>query len=80
MAYYCPQCGSEMVLEDDGDVYCDNCMCYYGLNNPDDYSDPNWYLRETDENIGDLDPGPGCRACGNPVYPNCIDSCPLMDD
>ena len=23
---------------------------------------------------------PGCRACGNPTYPDCMDSCPLFDD
>lgn len=23
---------------------------------------------------------PGCRACGNPAYPECMDSCPLFDD
>ncbi len=22
----------------------------------------------------------GCRACGNPDYPNCQSSCPLYDD
>ncbi len=21
----------------------------------------------------------GCRACGNPLYPDCQDSCPLFD-
>ena len=76
MAYYCPQCGEEMVLEDDGDLYCDNCMCYYSPS--DSYKDPDmhtWY--NAPESNG---PGPGCRACGNPAYPNCIDSCPLMDD
>ena len=25
-------------------------------------------------------PGKGCRACGNPAYPNCKSSCPLFDD
>ena len=24
--------------------------------------------------------GAGCRACGNPTYPDCMDSCPLFDD
>ena len=23
---------------------------------------------------------PACRACGNPAYPECMDSCPLFDD
>ncbi len=78
MAYYCPECGEEMVLEDDGDLYCDNCMCYYPCS--DDYTDPNRYLWVTDEDKSNDIPGPGCRACGNPAYPNCIDSCPLMDD
>lgn len=22
----------------------------------------------------------GCAACGNPAFPNCIDSCPMFDD
>lgn len=22
----------------------------------------------------------GCAACGNPAYPNCMDSCPMYDD
>ena len=22
----------------------------------------------------------GCAACGNPAYPDCMDSCPLYDD
>lgn len=22
---------------------------------------------------------PGCRACGNPAYPNCKSSCPMFD-
>lgn len=22
----------------------------------------------------------GCRACGNPDYPKCCDSCPIFDD
>ncbi len=22
----------------------------------------------------------GCKACGNPAYPECKDSCPLYDD
>lgn len=22
----------------------------------------------------------GCRACGNPAYPNCKSSCPMFDD
>ena len=21
----------------------------------------------------------GCSACGNPVYPNCTDACPIME-
>ena len=24
--------------------------------------------------------GAGCRACGNPAYPNCMTSCPMFDD
>lgn len=24
--------------------------------------------------------GAGCRACGSPFYPDCIDSCPLFDN
>jgi len=28
----------------------------------------------------DYDIGAGCAACGNPAYPNCMDSCPLCDD
>ena len=23
---------------------------------------------------------PGCRACGNPAYPDCKASCPMFDD
>lgn len=23
---------------------------------------------------------PGCVACGNPAYPDCMDSCPMYDD
>ena len=26
------------------------------------------------------DDDPACRACGNPAYPECMDSCPLFDD
>lgn len=22
----------------------------------------------------------GCRACGNPAFPNCKSSCPMFDD
>lgn len=24
--------------------------------------------------------GAGCIACDNPIYPDCIDSCPMFDD
>ena len=27
----------------------------------------------------DYDDDEGCRACGNPAYPDCQDSCPLFD-
>lgn len=78
MAYYCPRCGEEMVLEDDGDLYCDNCMVYYSQS--DDYTDPDRHTWETDENDNYDGPGPGCAACGNPAYPDCMASCPMYDD
>lgn len=34
------------------------------------YSD---FYTEDDEPVG-------CRACGNPAWPECMDSCPLFDD
>ena len=83
MAYYCPECGEELVLEDDGDYYCDNCMCYHSISPGQErfYEDPDGYLEYRDDEKKESDlPGPGCRACGNPNYPKCIDSCPLTDD
>ena len=75
MAYYCPECGSEMVLEDDGDYYCDNCMTYYAPSIAEQYDDPSECGTEPRE-----DGEQGCIACGNPAYPECKASCPLFDD
>lgn len=83
MAYYCPRCGAEMVKDDyDDEYYCDDCMCYFSITPGQEkfFEDPNTYLiQDKDARGNDLAPA-GCRACGNPNYPNCIDSCPLMDD
>ena len=77
MVYYCPECGEEMIREEDGDLYCDNCMCYFSYNK--NYTDPNRYLWITDADEAITDTGPGCKACGNLSYPKCIDSCRLMN-
>ena len=66
MKYFCPECRGELKLEADGDLYCDNCEVYF---------DPGIVKFN-----GICRPGPGCTACGNPVFPKCIDSCPLMSD
>ena len=75
MAYYCPECGNELVLEDDGDYYCDNCMCYYDPSIAKQYTDPSECGTEPR-----ADGEQGCKACGNPSYPECKASCPLFDN
>lgn len=80
--YYCPECGKEMVLEDDGDYYCDNCMCYFSV--PESqvsfFKNPLSYLiKDIFENPKD-EQEQGCKACGNPAYPECKNSCKLFDD
>lgn len=75
MAYYCPECGEELVLEDDGDYYCDNCMIYYHPSIAKYYDDPSKCGNEPRS-----DGEQGCNACGNPAYPKCKSGCPLFDD
>lgn len=41
---------------------------YIQISSDDEYDDD-------DDDMGD-----GCRACGNPAYPDCMSSCPLCDD
>lgn len=74
MAYYCPECGNELVLEDDGDYYCDNCSVYFDPRIAEQYSDP------SECGDGNQDGEQGCASCGNPAYPECKASCPLFDD
>lgn len=84
VTYYCPECGEEMVKDDyDDDYYCDNCMCYFSIPKDQEkfFKNPLTHLiQDIFSCIDDNRPGPGCRACGNPSYPKCKDSCPLFDD
>ncbi len=74
---YCPICGSKVVLIENGDFYCATCDMYLAPNAVEDQPVPTMLsFMSGRENL----PGEGCRACGNPVHPKCIDSCPLMED
>ncbi len=74
---YCPKCGSEVVLVEDGDFYCNVCDMYIDPNAVEDQPVPTMLSYMAGRR--DL-PGEGCRACGNPVYPKCMDACPLFDN
>ena len=60
----CPECGNRAILED-----------------PDD-EDSLYYENDPDDSYGSYydDIPEGCRACGNPNYPECTSSCNLMSD
>ena len=77
MSVYCPECGCELVLEDDGDYYCNACEVYFDPIIAKYYSEP--LSPDYCADAKDC-PEEGCRACGNPAYPKCVDSCPLLDD
>ena len=74
---YCDRCGNVLVLDTDGDWYCSNCNIWFSI--PDDfkesYKDPKAYL-----SYEETESEQGCTACGNPLYPQCKDSCPLFDN
>lgn len=85
MEMECPNCGQIMIRDKQPGGYyrCPDChmaiIAKYGkvldiLNGPDA---PEGYDDYYDDDDG---PGEGCRACGNPNYPNCLDSCPMGDD
>ncbi len=72
--YCCPDCGSsdfkvtkELILGRKVNYWiCKGCG--FGTNDPTEIEDT------PDET------SPACRACGNPSYPLCMDSCKLFDD
>ena len=77
MIIECPECGCTMTKSKRSGGYymCQSCGCQvitkYGkivdvLGGPDDYDD-----------FYDDGPGEGCRACGNPDWPKCLDACPM---
>ncbi len=74
---YCDRCGGALELDTDGDWYCSQCNIWYSI--PKDkekyYEDPTVYLGDDEE----YEDEQGCIACGNPMYPQCKDSCPLFD-
>lgn len=74
---YCPICARKLIPEEDGDFYCTACEMYLAPNAVEDQPVPTMLSLMSGRK--DL-PGAGCRACGNPVYPNCIEACPLFDN
>jgi len=42
--------------------------------------DNKWYVYDEDADEDDYGDDEGCKACGNPAYPHCKDSCPIFDD
>ncbi|MBR0352757.1 MAG: hypothetical protein IJH53_06090 [Oscillospiraceae bacterium] len=74
---YCPICGSEVVLMENSDFYCAACDMYLAPNAVENQPIPTMLsLMSGRKEL----PGEGCRACGNPVYPSCMDACPLFDN
>ena len=87
--YTCERCGTTFVLADaiwqfeshfHGDIsysefwekICGDCAI----------EDIETQMSETleEEDFDYNSKSEGCVACGNPAYPNCIDSCPMFDD
>lgn len=69
----CPDCGRRVKLTDDifpetgvRMYYCKHCEVFYS---PDSMCSG-----------GDDDMPECCVACGNPAWPNCMDSCDIMSD
>lgn len=78
----CPRCDSWMYKEhgSKGVYYCLNCMLEITIDpytkqiisSNDEYTYEDTYAEERDEDM--------CIACGNPNYPDCMDSCDRIDD
>ena len=80
----CPNCGQTMHKEGSswrGSIYeCPDCHMaveaergkvieiLQGPDAPEGFDDYEEY---------DDGPGEGCRACGNPDWPKCLDACPM---
>lgn len=73
MSYYCKEC--ETLLEQNDDAWvCPICGAY----GYEDNGEINW--AEDDDYDDIYQKSPGCKACDNPLYPDCQDSCKLFDD
>jgi hypothetical protein len=61
---------------------CPNCWYQINISNGIRDFTREYYLNEYGQYYFDNDDGPeeGCRACGNPAWPNCKTSCPMYDD
>ncbi len=57
----CPECGTKMFKDSDGEYHCPDCE-HLIFSKPEKRKPA------------------GCRACGNPDYPDCKYSCPMFDD
>lgn len=52
---------------------------YFSLSSSD-MGKVNEAINGMEDELMDDDKPEGCVACGNPVFPNCISSCPMFDD
>ena len=78
----CPRCDSWMYKEHGsvGVYYCLNCMLEITIDpitkqiikSNDEYTYEEVYSDDSMEEC--------CIACGNPNYPDCMDSCEIMDN
>ena len=86
--FICPFCGADMYDEwDCGDLifHCSECV-FHTMDCKDDGSafDMEYEIAALNELSDCYSEEPSmsyaCRACGNPAYPNCTNSCNLYDD
>lgn len=81
--WYCDMCNDYLNSQPGfnttcGDWQCTKCGAYNSIHEDEIIDlDDNF---ELDSYSNDLADEPGCRACGNPAYPNCKAGCPMFDD
>lgn len=77
----CNKCIIEMVQTGKYEWTCPKCNNHAFQENPNDIDSIYYEHNEDDiyEDIYESIPE-GCNACGNPDFPNCINSCNLMSD
>lgn len=91
MRFVCEECGQEFLLDDavsffnaefpdlsyEYEVGCGKVCGFCAVDKVRAEIDKDdVYDEEDEEDDGDV----GCRACGNPAYPDCKTACSLFDD